>query len=122
MSRLTSELDDALERRAARGLRRERRIVDSAQGARLRVGGREMLHFGSNGYLGLAGDPRVVPVAQAGAARYGDGAGASHLISGHFAPHDTIERELAPWIAQCANARALLRRRCSPAHWRRVLH
>jgi 8-amino-7-oxononanoate synthase len=37
MSRLTSELDDALEERAARGLRRERRIVDSAQGARLRV-------------------------------------------------------------------------------------
>jgi 7-keto-8-aminopelargonate synthetase-like enzyme len=37
MSRLTSELDDALEERAARGLRRERRIVDSAQGARLRI-------------------------------------------------------------------------------------
>jgi 7-keto-8-aminopelargonate synthetase-like enzyme len=35
MSRLTSELDDALEERAARGLRRERRIVDSAQGAQL---------------------------------------------------------------------------------------
>jgi 8-amino-7-oxononanoate synthase len=108
MSRLTSELDDALEQRAARGLRRERHIVDSAQGARLRVDGREMLHFGSNDYLGLAGDPRVVAAAQAGAARYGVGAGASHLVSGHFAAHDAIERELAGWIAPCANARALL--------------
>jgi 8-amino-7-oxononanoate synthase len=108
MSRLTSELDDALEERAARGLRRERRIVDSAQGARMRVDGREMLHFGSNDYLGLAGDRRVVAAAQDGAARYGVAAGASHLISGHFAPHEAIERELAAWVAPCANARALL--------------
>ena len=108
MSRLTSELDDALEERAARGLRRERRIVDSAQGARLRVDDREVLHFGSNDYLGLAGDRRVVAAAQDGAARYGVGAGASHLISGHFAPHEAIERELAAWVAPCANARALL--------------
>jgi 8-amino-7-oxononanoate synthase len=108
MSRLTSELDDALERRTARGLRRERRIVGSAQGARLRVDGREVLHFGSNDYLGLAGERRVVAAAQEGAARYGVGAGASHLISGHFAPHDTMERELAAWIAPCASARALL--------------
>jgi 8-amino-7-oxononanoate synthase len=108
MSRLTSELDDALEERAALGLRRERRIVDSAQGARLRVDDREVLHFGSNDYLGVAGDRRVVAAAQDGAARYGVGAGASHLISGHFAPHEAIERELAAWVAPCANARALL--------------
>lgn len=107
MSRLISELDDALEERAVKGLRRERRIVDSAQGARLRVDGREVLHFGSNDYLGLAADSRVVAAAQAGSARYGVGAGASHLISGHFAPHDVIERELAAWIAPCASARAL---------------
>src|SRR5664279_509793 len=108
MSRLIPELDEALEQRAANGLRRERHIVDSAQGARLRVDARDVLHFGSNDYLGVAGDPRVVAAAQAGATRYGVGAGASHLISGHFAPHDAIERELAKWIAPCAKARALL--------------
>jgi 8-amino-7-oxononanoate synthase len=108
MSRLTSELDRALDERAAQGLRRERRIVEFAQGARLRVDGREVLHFGSNDYLGLAADVRVVAAAQAGAARYGVGAGASHLVSGHFASHEAIERDLAAWIAPCANARALL--------------
>jgi 8-amino-7-oxononanoate synthase len=108
MSRLISELDDALEQRAAKGLRRERRIVDSAQGARLWVDGRDLLHFGSNDYLGLAGDQRVVAAAQAGAARYGVGAGASHLISGHFTPHEAIEGDLAAWIAPCEKARALL--------------
>ena len=74
----------------------------------MRVDDREVLHFGSNDYLGLAGDRRVVAAAQSGAARYGVGAGASHLISGHFAPHEAIERELAAWVAPCANARALL--------------
>jgi 8-amino-7-oxononanoate synthase len=108
MSRLIAELDDALDHRAVKGLRRERHIVDSAQGARLRVDGRDVLHFGSNDYLGLASDPRVVAAAQAGAAHYGVGAGASHLISGHFTPHDALECELAAWIAPCANARALL--------------
>ena len=108
MSRLTSELDRALDHRAALGLRRERCVVESSQGARLRVDGREMLHFGSNDYLGLAGDHRVVAAAQTGAARYGVGAGASHLISGHFTAHDAIERELAAWVAPCVASRALL--------------
>jgi 8-amino-7-oxononanoate synthase len=108
MSRLIAELDAALEERAGQRLARRRRVVDSAQGARLTADGRQMLHFGSNDYLGLAGDPRVVAAAQQGAARYGVGAGASHLISGHFRPHDDLERELAAWVAPCANARALL--------------
>jgi 8-amino-7-oxononanoate synthase len=108
MSRLIAELDAALAQRAREGLSRRRRTVDSAQGARLLVDGREILHFGSNDYLGLAGDLRVVAAAQQGTARHGVGTGASHLISGHFAPHEALERELAAWIAPCANARALL--------------
>lgn len=108
MSRLIAELDAALEQRAGQRLSRRRRVVDSAQGAHLTADGRPMLHFGSNDYLGLAGDPRVVAAALQGAARYGVGAGASHLISGHFQPHEDLERELAAWVAPCANARALL--------------
>jgi 8-amino-7-oxononanoate synthase len=108
MSRLIAELDAALEQRAGKRLLRRRRVVASPQGARPVADGRETLHFGNNDYLGLAADPRVVAAAQQGAARYGVGAGASHLISGHFQPHEDLERELAAWVAPCANARALL--------------
>ena len=108
MSRLIAELDAALEQRAGQQLLRRRRIVASAQGVRLVVDGRETLNFGSNDYLGLAAEPRVVAAAQQGAARYGVGAGASHLISGHFQPHEDLERELAAWVAPCASARGLL--------------
>jgi 8-amino-7-oxononanoate synthase len=67
-----------------------------------------MLHFGSNDYLGLANDPVVVSAATEAAARYGVGSGASHLISGHCAPHEALERALAAWVAPAGDARALL--------------
>jgi 8-amino-7-oxononanoate synthase len=108
MTSLIAGLAEALAARNAAGLARQRRALDSPQGARLIVDGRERLHFGSNDYLGLASDPRLVAAAQGGAETYGVGAGASHLISGHFSPHDALERELAAWVAPCANARALL--------------
>ena len=60
MSRLIAELDTALEQRAGQRLSRRRRVVDSAQGARLTCDGRQMLHFGSNDYLGLSSHPEVV--------------------------------------------------------------
>jgi 8-amino-7-oxononanoate synthase len=108
MTRLIAELDDALAARAATGLARQRRTVESRHGARLLVDGREVLHFGSNDYLGLCAEPRVIAAAQDGAARHGVGAGASHLISGHSSAHEALERDLAEWIAPCVDARALL--------------
>ena len=102
------ELTGALAARRAAGLARRRRTVDSPQGARLAVDGRDVLQFGSNDYLGLAADPRLIAAAQRGAARFGVGAGASHLVSGHFSAHEALERELADWVAPCADARALL--------------
>jgi 8-amino-7-oxononanoate synthase len=107
-TRALEELTDDLAAREAAGLGRHRRVVASRRGPRLTVDGRELLHFGSNDYLGLATDPRVIAAAQDGAARHGVGAGAAHLISGHFAAHAALERELAGWAAPCADASALL--------------
>jgi 8-amino-7-oxononanoate synthase len=108
ITRTLAELAAGNAAREAAGLDRRRRTVESRQGARLIVDGREVLHFGSNDYLGLAADPRVIAAAQDGAMRHGVGAGASHLISGHFSAHETLERDLAEWVAPCADARALL--------------
>jgi 8-amino-7-oxononanoate synthase len=67
-----------------------------------------MLAFASNDYLGLAADPRLVAAACEGAQRYGVGAGASHLVAGHSAAHEALERELAVYVDPCDGARALL--------------
>jgi 8-amino-7-oxononanoate synthase len=82
----------------ARGLRRARRVLESPQGARVVVDGREYVAFCSNDYLGLAGHPALVEAARAAAARWGVGAGASHLVLGHGAAHHALEQELAAFV------------------------
>ncbi len=83
----------------ARGLRRVRRTLQTPQSARVRVDGYSYLAFCSNDYLGLASDPRLVRAAQEGCARSGVGAGASHLVLGHSAPHEALEQALARFVA-----------------------
>jgi 8-amino-7-oxononanoate synthase len=90
-------MDDELEERRRRGLYRRRRLLHSAQGARVRLRGRELINFSSNDYLSLAGDPRLARAAAAAVRRYGCGAGASPLVSGYSTPLRALERSLADW-------------------------
>jgi len=77
------------------GLHRWLRMIESAQGPRVRLDGRETLLLCSNDYLGLASHPGVRSAAAEGAERWGAGAGASPLVSGHMGIHRELELELA---------------------------
>ena len=81
-----------------RHLRRQRRVLASPQGPRVRVGARELANFSSNDYLGLANHPRLREAAHAAIDRYGFGAGASPLVSGHSRLHDEAERRFAAFV------------------------
>lgn len=94
LEQLASDLDQL----RADGLLRSRLTVDGPQQPKLMADGREYLAFCSNDYLGLAGHPELVRAACDGAARYGLGAGASHLVTGHHAAHAELERELAQFV------------------------
>lgn len=83
---------------SAQGLLRTRRVLQSPQQVDARVDGREVIAFCSNDYLGLAADPRLREAAAEGAALYGVGAGASHLILGHGAAHHALEEALAQFV------------------------
>lgn len=98
-------LADQLAALDAAGLRRSRRLLQSPQSARVKVDGREYIAFCSNDYLGLAAHPELVAAAGRGAAEYGVGAGASHLILGHSEPHQAAEQALARHVG---SPRALL--------------
>lgn len=87
------------------GLKRARRVLETPQGARVRVDGREYVAFCSNDYLGLAAHPELIEAARAGAASFGVGAGASHLILGHATAHHALEVALASFVGR---PRALL--------------
>jgi 8-amino-7-oxononanoate synthase len=79
----------------AQGLRRQLLEVGSAAGPRVRVGGKTVLAFASNNYLGLANDPRVCEAARRAVDRWGWGAGASRLLAGHTEAHAALEADLA---------------------------
>jgi 8-amino-7-oxononanoate synthase len=95
-----SALPAALEARRAAGLYRSRAVLDSAQGPRVRVDGKDLLAFCSNDYLGLANDPRVVAAFRDGASRWGAGSGASHLVCGHMRVHHELEEALAEFTGR----------------------
>ncbi len=92
------QLQPALAELDSLGLRRKRRVLDGPQGVRVRVDGRDYLSFSSNDYLGLANHPEIVTAAQLAAARFGVGAGAAHLLTGHHRLHHGLEAELAAFV------------------------
>ena len=92
--RLQAELAEI----ASLGLSRRRRVLESPCGRIAAVDGREMLNFASNDYLGLAGNTEIARAMADGALQWGAGSGASHLVSGHLAPHDRLEDEIAAFL------------------------
>lgn len=92
------QLPAALSELDARALRRVRRVLDSPQGVRVVLDGKPYLSFSSNDYLGLARHPAIAAAARQAAKRYGVGAGAAHLLSGHHRLHHELEAELAAFV------------------------
>jgi len=96
MSVLTEQVGDELDAlREARTYKRFN-ILESPQGAVVRMAGRgEVIVLSSNNYLGLAGHPEVVRAGIEGLERYGAGTASVRFICGTFAPHIELERKLA---------------------------
>ena len=92
------QLFSALNELDAHSLRRVRRVLDGPQGVRVTQDGKPYLSFSSNDYLGLANHPDITFAAQQAAAKYGVGAGAAHLLTGHHRLHHTLETELATFV------------------------
>ncbi|CAK0764222.1 8-amino-7-oxononanoate synthase [Gammaproteobacteria bacterium] len=99
------DLTSSLTERHARSLYRQRRVLEGPTGPEAVLDNRVVLNFSSNDYLGLANHPAVVEAFVTGARRYGVGAGAAHLVTGHRTPHHALEEELATFTGR---PRALL--------------
>ena len=69
--------------------------IEGRSGAVVQMAGQAVLNFGSNDYLGLAGDDRLMQAAIAATHSYGTGSTGSRLVSGHRALHDQLEQAIA---------------------------
>src|SRR5258706_15302736 len=95
MNPFDETLNQRLQTLREQGLHRELRRVDSAQSSSITIGGRTLLNFSSNDYLGLANHPALKEAAIKAVEKFGAGAGASRLICGSLAPFHELEDQLA---------------------------
>src|SRR5262245_30950029 len=93
---LKPQLDDL----RARGLYKREREIQGPQGSALRVGGREVINFCANNYLGLANHPAIVAAAHEGLRRWGYGLSSVRFICGTQELHKQLESAIAKFLGK----------------------
>lgn len=73
-------------------------VLDSPAMPVVRMEGAERIMLGSNNYLGLTADERVLHGAQDALHRYGTGLTGSRFLNGTIPLHLELEREIAEWM------------------------
>jgi 8-amino-7-oxononanoate synthase len=74
------------------------RRLESPAGPVVEMEGAQRIMLGSNNYLGLTGDARVIKAAHDALDRFGTGLTGSRLLNGTIDLHLELERELAEWM------------------------
>jgi len=80
------------------GTYKEELVLESAQGPRVKVGGREVVMLTSNDYLGFANHPRVREAQKKAIDRWGAGLGSVRFICGTQQIHKELEAEIASFF------------------------
>lgn len=76
------------------------RPIESSQDTEVMIGGRRVLMFGSNSYLGLTNHPLIKKAAQAAVEKYGTGCAGSRFLNGTLDIHIQLEERLAAYIGK----------------------
>jgi 8-amino-7-oxononanoate synthase len=76
--------------------------IAGSEGTEVRIDGRRKIMLGSNNYLGLTHDPRVMEAAEKAARQYGTGCTGSRFLNGTLDIHERLEEELADFLGKQA--------------------
>ena len=95
---MRAELHAALEEIRAAGLYKSERQLASPQSPHVRSGGKDVLNFCANNYLGLADDPRLVSVAKTALDEWGFGMASVRFICGTQTQHVQLEAKLSSFL------------------------
>lgn len=80
------------------GLYKEERLIESSQSAAIQVGGKEVLNFCANNYLGLANDPRLVKASAEMMKKRGFGMASVRFICGTQDIHKQLEKAISEYF------------------------
>jgi glycine C-acetyltransferase len=98
MARLLEHLAAEMGKLREAGTYKEELILQSPQGPRVRVGGREVVMLTSNNYLGFANHPRIREAQKKAVDRWGAGLGSVRFICGTQELHKELEAEIASFF------------------------
>ena len=82
------------------GLYKKERLIQTPQGSAIRVGGRDVVNFCANNYLGLANHPDIVKAAHAGLDEWGYGLSSVRFICGTQDIHRRFEAAVAKFFGK----------------------
>ena len=88
-------LKEGLDDLKSKGLYNQINPLQGANGAIIRIDGKEFINLSSNNYLGLATNPRLINATIEATKKYGAGAGAVRTINGTLDIHEELEAKLA---------------------------
>ena len=80
------------------GLYKEERLIESSQSAAIQVGGKEVLNFCANNYLGLANDPRLIKASTEIMEKRGFGMASVRFICGTQDIHKQLEKAISEYF------------------------
>ncbi|MDQ6903235.1 MAG: glycine C-acetyltransferase [Bacteroidota bacterium] len=80
------------------GLYKNERIITSEQGAEIEVGGKKVLNFCANNYLGLSGNPDVIEASKKYMDERGYGLSSVRFICGTQDIHKELEKKIADFL------------------------
>src|SRR5439155_4953121 len=73
-------------------------VIESEQGAVVRVAGRDVIMLASNNYLGLASHPQISEAAMRGLREYGHGVASVRFLCGTQIIHRRLEETIAEFL------------------------
>ena len=98
MASLVDHLAGEVDKLRQAGTYKEELVLQSAQGPRVRVQGREVVMLTSNNYLGFANHPRIREAQKKAVDRWGAGLGSVRFICGTQELHKQLEAEIASFF------------------------
>jgi glycine C-acetyltransferase len=96
--KLVSRIGKEVEEIRASGLYKTERIISSPQGAEITVGGKTVLNFCANNYLGLSSHPKVIKAAEKAIDSHGYGMSSVRFICGTQDTHKELEKKIADFL------------------------
>ncbi|UPQ87029.1 8-amino-7-oxononanoate synthase [Vibrio sinaloensis] len=98
MPAFNQRIEQALSARKQQGLQRKLHQIEGGNARELHSAGQRYVNFSSNDYLGLATDKQLTSAWQQGLDKYGNGSGASPLVTGFSPAHAELEQTLCDWL------------------------